>query len=222
MWRVALRTQRRLVAGRLGRRRSGALDMESLLTIPDSRLVRTAEEAALSQPPALLAHGYRTALFARALATVDGVALDPELIVVCGLLHDAGLVPAVVGEDFTIRSAAAAVQTARDADRPEVAAVVADAIVVHTTVGIDVDTDGALGAYTQFGALVDLIGLRERELPHDLVARAVAAHPRLGFVSEISRAIRAEAKAVPDGRFAFLRRTGFIPAVHIAAVPSRR
>ena len=222
MWGVSLRTQRALVAGRLGRRRRTSLDSDELMRLPDSRLVRTAEEAALVQSPALLAHGYRTAVFAQALAVVDRVAVDRELLVVCGLLHDAGLVPAVAGEDFTVRSAAIAAHAATDAGREDAAAPMADAITVHTTVGVDPATDGALGAYTQFGALVDLLGLRERDLPHDLVARTVAAHPRAGFAGEITRALRAEARAVPGGRFDFLRRTGFVPAVHLAAVPSRR
>lgn len=222
MYVVSLRTQRALVAGRLGRRRTPGLDLDQLLAVPDSRLVRTAEEAALVQSPALLAHGYRTTVFARALAAIDGVDVDPELLAVCGLLHDAGLVPSVTGEDFTIRSATIASDAAIDAGRADAASTLADAITVHTTVGIDPSVDGALGAYTQFGAMVDLVGLRERDLPHDLVARAVAAHPRAGFAAEITRALRAEARAVPGGRFAFLRRVGFAPAVRIAAVPSRR
>jgi len=198
------------------------LDVEQLITLPDSRLVKTAEEAAVVQLPALFAHGYRTAVFGRALAMIDGVDVDPELMAVCGLLHDAGLVPAVIGEDFTLRSAAMATDAACAADRQEVADTLVDAIAVHTTVVIDPEVDGALGAYLQFGALVDLIGLRERDLPHDLVVRAVAAHPRAGFAGTIIRAVRDEAKAVPGGRFAFLRGVGFAPAICVAAVPSRR
>ena len=222
MWKVSLHTQRELFAGRVGRRRTSSLDIDDLVAVPDSKLVRTAEEAALVQSPALLAHGYRTAVFARALAVLDGVEVDPELLVVCGLLHDAGLVPAVVGEDFTVRSARCASDAAVAADRADAADVLADAITVHTTIGVDPEVDGALGAYTQFGAMVDLAGLRERDLPHDLVARAVAAHPRTTFVKEITRALGAEARAVPGGRFDFLRRVGFSPAVRIAAVPSRK
>ena len=222
MYRVSLRTQRDLVVGRLGRRRTSWLDLDDLLAVPDSRLVRTAEEAALVQPPALLAHAYRTAVFARALAAVDGVAIDPELMVVCGLLHDAGLVPDVTGEDFTVRSASIASRAVSHAGHADVADLVADAITVHSTVGVDPAVDGALGAYTQFGALVDLVGLRERDLPYDLVARTVAEHPRAGFAAAITSAIRAEARAVPGGRFAFVRRVGFGPAVRIASVPTRR
>lgn len=217
----SLRTQRDLLVERAGRRRAVSVDLDDVVRTPDSRLVREAEEAARCQSPALLAHGYRTAVFARALALIDGSAVDQELLYVCALLHDAGLVPAVAGEDFTVRSAAKAADAARRAGRDDACDHLTDAIVVHTTVGIDPERDGALGAYTQFGAMVDLVGLRERHLPRDLVVRTVVAHPRHGFAGEILRGLREEARAVPGGRFAFLRCVGFGPAVRIAAVPSR-
>jgi len=218
---VSMATQGRLLAERARPRRPVDVDVDALVAMPDSRLVREAEDAALVQSPALLAHGYRTAIFARALALIDGVRVDHELLVVCGLLHDAGLVPAVAGEDFTTRSSAVATAAAERADREDACPHLEDAIIVHTTIGIDVERDGALGAYTQFGAMVDLVGLRERRLPHDLVARAVAGHPRAGFASEIIAGLHDEARAVRGGRFAFLRCVGFSPAVRIASVPSR-
>lgn len=213
-------TQGRLLGQKVRRRRPVSVDLDAVLRLPDSRL-REAEEAALCQSPALLAHGYRTAVFARALALLDGVSVDHELLAVCALLHDAGLVPAVAGEDFTLRSAAITAETARRAGREDACDHLFDAICVHTTIGIDPGRDGALGAYTQFGAMVDLAGLRERHLPHDLVARTLAAHPRTGFAKEIIGALHAEARAVPGGRFAFLRGVGFSPAVRLATLPSR-
>lgn len=221
MFAQSLRTQRELLAQRVRRRRPTAVDLSAVLALPDSRLVREAEDAAAAQPPALLGHAFRTAVFARALALVDGVEVDHELLAVCGLLHDVGLVAAVAGEDFTLRSAATADEVARHGGREDVGGQLADAIVVHTTVGVRPETDGVLGAYLQFGAMVDLVGLRERHLPHDLVAKAVRAHPRAGFVSPFLRAIRDEARAVPCGRFAFLRSVGFGPAVRVSSVPSR-
>ena len=143
------------------------------------------------------------------------------MLVVGGLLHDVGLVEAVAGEDFTLRSAAAATDVARRAGREDACDHLADAIVVHATVGVDPETDGALGAYLQFGAMVDLVGLRERHLPHDLVGRAVGAHPRTGLTGPFLRLLRDEAHAVPQGRFAFLRSVGFGPAVRMSSVPSR-
>lgn len=217
----SLRTQRELLAQRFRRRPPVTVELSDVLVMPDSRLVRDAEEAARVQPSAVLGHAYRTSVFARALALLDGVDVDHELLVVCGLLHDVGLVAAVAGEDFTVRSAACATEVAGRAGRQESADHLADAIIVHTTVGVDPDEDGALGAYTQFGAMVDLVGLRERHLPHDLVARTVSVHPRSGLVGPLLRAVRDEAHAVPGGRFAFLRRVGFGPAVRLASVPSR-
>ena len=219
---VACGTQLELLGQRLRRRRGVAIDLTTLTDLPDTALVREAEEAAAEHQSAeLLAHGYRTAVFARALARIDRVAVDDELLVVCGLLHDAGLEPSVPGEDFTIRSAACATGAATRVGRADACAHLEDAITVHTTIGVRVERDGALGAYTQFGAMVDLVGLRERHLPHALVASTVAKHPRAGFVGCILPALGREARAVPGGRFAFLRGVGFSPAVRIASVPSR-
>ena len=215
-------TQFELFLQKIARRRSVRIDVESIMTLPDSRLVLEAREAALCQSSALLAHGYRTAVFARALAQIDEAEVDDEQLVVCALLHDAGLVPSVVGEDFTLRSARIAEDAARRAAQEAIAPRLRDAICVHTTIGIDVEKDGALGAYTQFGAMVDLVGLRERHLPYELVSRVVDQYPREGFTTEILAALGAEARAVPGGRFAFLRRVGFAPAVRLSSVPSRR
>ena len=217
----SLRTQRELLSQRFHRRRPTDIDLSDLIELPDTRLVRDAVEAAMSQPPALLSHAHRTAVFARALALIDGAEVDHELLAVCGLLHDVGLVAAVTGEDFTLRSAATARDVARQAGCEDASDHLTDAIIVHTTVGVHPDEDGVLGAYLQFGAMVDLVGLRERHLPHDLVMRAVEAHPREGLVGSILPAIRNEARAVPCGRFAFLRSVGFGPAVRLASVPSR-
>lgn len=221
MFGQSMATQGQLVSQQVRRRRAVSTDLASVARLPDSRLVREAEEAALCQSPALLAHGYRTAVFARALALVDGIDVDHELLVVAALLHDAGLVPAVTGEDFTLRSAAVATGAAVRAEREDARAPLHDAICVHTTIGITPERDGALGAYTQYGAMVDLVGLRERHLPHDLIVRTLAEHPREGFVREIIPALHAEARAVRGGRFAFLRCVGFGPAVRMASLPSR-
>lgn len=218
---LSLRAQRDYLRQRLSARRPVTVDLAPALEAPDGRLAREAESAALDQAPVLLAHAYRTAVFARALAVVDGVAVDDELLYVCALLHDLGLVRAVTGEDFTRRGADAAAACARRCDRPGDAARLYDAVVVHATVGVTPEADGALGAYTQYGAIVDLTGLRERHLPRGLVGAAVRRHPRTGFVTELRRAIHEEARAVPGGRFALLPWIGVTAALHVASVPSR-
>lgn len=191
--------------------------LDDLPAVPDSRLVRLAEEAALAQNPELLSHGYRSAIFGRALAHVDKVRMDPELMHVCGLLHDVGIMTSVIGEDFTLRSAAVARKCARDAGEPEeVGDHLADALVVHTTVGVRPDRDGALGAYTQFGAMVDLTGLRLSHLPKRFVTTVLEQHPRGAFKREILHRLGQEAAAVRGGRFAFARGVGFGLAVWYA------
>lgn len=196
-------------------------NLDGLAGVPDSRLIKLAEEAALDQGPVLLAHGYRSALFGRALAHIDRIPADPELLHICGLLHDVGIIQAITGEDFTQRSAAVARHCAEAAgEAPEVGDHLADALIVHTTIGIRPDRDGALGAYTQFGAMVDLAGLRLSHLPRSFVAQVLADHPRGPFKREILRRLELEATAVRGGRFDFVRKVGFGLAVRHAPFPS--
>lgn len=199
--------------------RAGNLD--DLPSVPDSRLVKLAEEAALEQSPELLAHGFRSAIFGRALSHVDNVPIDPELMHVCGLLHDVGIMRAVVGEDFTLRSAAVARSCAHTAgETPEVGEHLADALIVHTTVGVRPDRDGALGSYTQYGAMVDLTGMRLSHLPKPFVRHVLDTYPRGSFKREILRRLDLEANSLRGGRFAFAKAVGFGLAVKYAPYPS--
>jgi hypothetical protein len=77
-----------------------------------------------------------------------------------------------------------------------------------------------LGAYTQYGAMVDLTGLRLAHLPKDFVAGVLRQHPRGPFKAELIRRLEKEARAVPGGRFAFATRVGFGLAVKQAPFPS--
>ncbi len=215
---TALTTQGQLLAQLL--RRRGSLD-ELALQTPESALVREAEDAARIQPAPLLGHAYRTSVFARALATIDGADVDHELLHVAGLLHDVGLVDTVTGEDFTRRSGDAAIACADRTDRNESAEAIADAIISHTTIGATVERDGALGAYLQWGAMLDLAGFRERHLPHSFVESAVSEHPQVEFSEYMRNALKSEARAVPGGRFALARQIGFGWNIALARVPTR-
>ncbi|MEM9513397.1 MAG: HD domain-containing protein [Actinomycetota bacterium] len=220
-----LRGQALAIAGRLAVWAGRQPDATEIPTPPDSALARDAEEAAAEQPSAIVGHSYRTWAFGRALAAFDEAAgasldLDEELFYVAALLHDAGLVETVTGEDFTLRSAAAAASLV--GSRRDACAVdhVRDAIGAHTTPGASVEVDGAVAVYVQAGATCDLGGLRLQHLAADFVRNVAVAHPRTAFVDDITRRISAEADAVPDGRFALLRRTGFVQAVRWAPLPS--
>jgi hypothetical protein len=178
-------------------------------TAPDSKLAREAESAAREQGAALAGHGYRTWILGHALARQDRRALDPELFYVAALLHDAGIVRVVAGEDFTIRSARVVSEVAARV-RPEdssLATSLADSVVAHATPGLGSEID-PIGFYVQVGAMADLAALRRWDLPRGYTDAAFRAHPANDVFGVVAASITAEARAVPRGRFAMLRRSG--------------
>jgi hypothetical protein len=200
-----------------GRRAPRTVDLDAGFEPPDSRFAREVEAAAKEQTPGLLAHGYRTWIYGRALAAVDAAPCDDEMLYAGCLLHDHGLMSPIPMEDFTIRSARRALECAQTSGLdPGDALRLADAITVHTTAGIMVERDGPLGCYIQAGAMVDLTGSRLWDLPRGVVSRTLRQYGRGGFAGEIAALIAAEADAVPGGRFALLRRCGFIPLMKLA------
>ena len=184
---------------------------------PDSRFAREVEAAAAEQNPVLITHGYRSWIFGRALAAVDGSKVDEELLFAGTLLHDHGIESIVSGEDFTLRSAQRATECAHAAGLDDIRTLtLADAITVHTTPGITIERDGALGYYIQNGALVDIAGNRIWDLSQSLIDDTLARYDRKGFTRGLGGCFTAEAKAVPGGRFSMLRRCGFVGLMHIA------
>jgi hypothetical protein len=202
----------------LGRLPPGAarVDLDSF-AVPDSPFAREAEKACAELPQALVGHSYRTWLFGRALATVDGRELDSELFYCGSLLHDHGIAQPTVNRDFTLGSAERTLTCATAAGvARERGEALADAICVHTTPGVQVERDGALGCYLQWGAMVDGAGLRIWDVAPANVEEVLRRHPRIGFKRELIAMMRAEAAAVPDGRFGLLIRCGLPLAVRMA------
>jgi HD domain-containing protein len=174
---------------------------------PDSRLAREAEAACAEQPESVVGHSYRTWIFGTALAKLDGSELDPELFYVASLLHDAGIPAPVAEQDFTVRSAEAALAVAeRCGVEAGPAAAIADGICGHFTPGARIEADGPIAYYVQNGALADLIGVRRPDVAPAVRERAETAHPRGDAGREIGAMVRAESKAVPDGRVALVQR----------------
>jgi HD domain-containing protein len=203
----------------LGRLPTGARDVDvRRFEPPDSRLARDAEEACAEQPESIAEHSYRTWMFGLALAAVDRVELDRELFYCAALLHDYGIAESVPGRDFTLAGAERAIACADGAAAaPKRGETMADAICVHTTPGIRVDRDGPLGCYIQWGAMVDGAGLRIWDIAHANVQEIVSRHPRgSGFKRELTSMMKAEAAAVPGGRFSLLVRCGLPLAVRLA------
>lgn len=86
-----------------------------------------------------------TSVLSRAMAHIDGRSVDPELLHICSLLHDTGLMRHIAGEDFTLRSAAAARGCACTCTAHEPVSVgkhMADVLMVHTTVGVTPEQHG--------------------------------------------------------------------------------
>jgi hypothetical protein len=189
--------------------------------VPDSRFAREAEEACAELPTALQGHAYRTWLFGRALATVDRIEMDNELFYCGSLLHDYGIASPTADRDFTLGSVDRMLSCASAAQvAGERAELLADGICVHTTPGVKVETDGAIGCYLQWGAMVDGAGLRVWDVAPGNVQEVLRRYPRGDFKRELADMMRAEAAAVPAGRFGLLIRCGLPLAVRMAPFDS--
>jgi hypothetical protein len=203
----------------LGRRPAAAAEIDAKsFAPPDSKLAREAEEACAEQPAFVAGHSYRTWMYGLALATLDRSDLDPEFFYCAALLHDHGIAEPQPGQDFTLRSADRALACAEGAGiGAEEGEAIADAICVHATPGVRIERDGPLGCYVQWGAMTDVAGLRLWDVSADNVEEVLRRHPREpSFKADLSAAVRAESKAVPEGRFALLSRCGFSLAIRLA------
>ena len=175
-------------------------------------------------PPTLEGHSYRTWLFGWALATVDGNTMDNELFDRAPLLHDFGIarhLQPTANRDFTLGSVDRMLSCASAAQvAEERAELLADGICVHTTPGAKVETDGTIGCYLQWGAMVDGAGLRVWDIAPGNVQEVLRRYPRGDFKRELADMMRAEAAAVPAGRFGLLVRCGLPLAVRMAPFDS--
>lgn len=209
--RPLLRGHRAIVAGRLAmalRVHSGRRSVvnPASLVPPDSVLAHEAQAAANDLlTPALLNHSHRAFAWGAALAALDGVAFDRELLYVASMFHDTGLSSPVPGVDFTVRSAAVARDFLGRTLSVGERAAVTNAIAMHHTPGVGLDS-GAEAYLLSAGAAVDVYGLRSNEVPDVIRARVVEDYPRLGFKREFARLFGAEAKQVPHGRAWYLHR----------------
>jgi hypothetical protein len=210
--RPLLRGLRGIIVGRLamatrthsGRRNS--VDPDALVP-PDSLLAREAEAAAHDLlTPVLLNHSRRAYAWGAAIAALDDVEFDRELLYVAAMFHDTGLPTRVPDVDFTVRSAALARDFTDLHGVPEERReLVADAIALHYTPGVGIES-GAEAFLLSSGAAVDVFGLRSSHLPDSVRSTVVQDYPRVGFKREFAGLLRAEAKQVPQGRAWYLHR----------------
>jgi hypothetical protein len=205
----------------LGRLPAGASKIDvRTFEPPDSAFAREAERACTEQPAAIVGHSYRTWMFGTALAALDRSDLDAELFYCGALLHDYGIAQPTPGRDFTLGSADRVLAAASATGVPEARGeLLADGVCVHTTPGATIARDGAIGCYLQWGAMVDGAGLRMWDLSRRNVDEVLRRYPRGDFKRELIGMMRAEARAVPGGRFELLVRCGVPLAVRLAPFP---
>jgi len=186
--------------------RRNRVDPEALAP-PDSLLAREAEAAAQDLlSPALLNHSRRMFAWGAAIAALDQVDFDRELLYVAAMYHDTGLPTRVRDVDFTVRSAALAREFTDLHDVPEARRErVANAIALHHTPGVGIES-GAEAFLLSAGAAVDVFGLRCNQIPDAVRKTVVEDYPRVGFKREFAGLLRAEAKQVPHGRAWYLHR----------------
>jgi hypothetical protein len=103
-----------------------------------------------------------------------------------------------------------------DVRAARLAELLADAICVHATPGVSIEHDGTLACYLQWGAMVDGAGLRIWEIAPVNVSEVVRRYPRVDFKRQLVELMRAEAAAVPGGRFGLLVRCGLPLAARMA------
>jgi hypothetical protein len=203
----------------LGRLPAGASDIDvSEFEPPDSKLALEAEAACAEQPEPLVGHCYRTWMWGLTLAALDRAKVDRELFYCAALLHDLGSTTVVPGEDFTLRGAERALACAEAAGLDSASAeAIADGICCHTTPGVTVERDGPIAYYVQYGAMVDGAGLRAWDIAPQNIEEVLRRYPRApGFKRWLSELVKAEARAVPGGRFALSVRCGMPLAVRLA------
>jgi hypothetical protein len=188
------------------------------LRTPTSVLTTTAEQVAQERlTPAMLNHSYRCYAFGAALAELENVDVDRELLFAAAILHDTGLSAPVPGVDFTVTSARIALEIAETVGLSTAATeTMRTAITLHHSPGVTL-TDGPEAYLLSAAAGVDVIGMGRWKLPDTTVDCVLAERPRLGFKDEFRERWATEADAVPRGRARFLRRYGaFDHAIRLA------
>lgn len=194
----------------------------ALLTPPDSALAAEATQAARDLlSPVVLNHSLRSYAWGAALAGLDRLEFDPEVLFVAAMFHDTGLPTPVDGVDFTRRSAEVARAFTGERRVPaSTGELIADAIALHPTPGVCLE-HGTEAFLLSAGAGLDVFGLRTWELPDAIRASVIADYPRTGFRREFAGLWRTEARRVPHGRAWFLRRYAVSDVtIRIAPFPS--
>lgn len=191
------------------------------LRIPDSRIAgQAAELLRTCSPDFLTTHSFRSYAWSVALAEVDRVRFDAELLYVAALLHDIGLVARFdTGRCFEEDGAAAAADLAAAEGWPaERREALAEAIRLHVAVEIALE-DGPEAYLLWHATGLDVTGHRHGELAPRLVDEVVDAYPRLDFKRGFTELITDQAARKPNPNCWAARVVAGGVAGRIAAAP---
>ena len=170
-----------------------------MTAVPDSELARKAEQLLrAASTPALANHCLRSFHWATALAALDRVDFDAELLFVAAALHDLGLVDQFdTGESFE-RDSAIACETfaSQNGWPPRRSATAGEAIILHMASQISRE-DGAAAYLLWHATGLDVVGSRIGELPPALIRHVVSEYPRLDFASHFGSLFADQAKRKP-------------------------
>jgi hypothetical protein len=190
------------------RRGIGAADL-STLNAPATSLAKAVQEAAEAQAPQILGHTRRTIAFAHAIAALDKIRVDDELLWCACLLHDIGLERPETDHCFAVRGGLIARDIALEAGADAARAQqLGDTICRHATPRLDPKLF-PLPYLVASGALVDILGRRLEQMDPGFVDELLGAEPRGDFPEVVADAWRREARAVVRGRAAIAEHLGF-------------
>ena len=172
--------------------------------------------------PALLHHSVRSYLWGAAMAVVDGIEHDAELLYVAALMHDLGLVAAFDSHALPFEDAGGHVAWVLGAGAgwaPARCDRAAQVIVahMHEPVAADVDPESHL-LHRSTG--LDISGRGVESVPADLRAEVLGRWPRLDLAAEFNACFADQAARKPGTAAASAVRSGL--AERMAVNPLER
>jgi hypothetical protein len=190
--------------GSQGAKEEADMNIRSLISLPDSKMVIDAQDLARqSSEPYLFNHVMRSWIFSAALAKAEKVQPDPELLAVSVLLHDLGLTDKYATNDnrFEIDGANAARSflqeyrlTSSDMQ------FVWDAIALHSTRSIALHK-GPVVSLCHSGVQVDVSGIQYEAIEPSVMEHILHAYPRLSFKKNLTSCLCGIVRRKPTTTF---------------------
>lgn len=201
----------RLLAARVRRKAAGPDPSE--VRPPETAFGESVIEACKGLEPMVLAHCHRSYIFGRTLAKAEGIDCNEEALFAATMLHDYSLpaTDALDEECFTAAGARRVTELLRASSLSEELQLhVLDAMTLHLNPVVDLK-QGAIQRFTHAGIMLDMFGVRARELDPEGVERVFQRHPRHGFTVRVDSILRAHGGRVKESRSHLLFAAGLTP-----------